>query len=327
MVLLYEDSRFLNHETGNHPERAERIRLIPVRLAEAGLDVQCQRPHWEPVSRQRLLQVHAARYVNEVWSIAKSGGGEVDPETIISPCSFDVAMQAAGAACDAVQRAMRGEDRRALCVVRPPGHHATAGQGMGFCLFNNIAVAAHMAVAEFQLDRVLVIDWDVHHGNGTQSIFWDEPRVGFLSIHRSPFYPGTGDEDETGGTHARGTKLNLPVEFGTSREEYLARFANSLESFCARMKPQLILVSAGFDSHRLDPVGHLGLETEDFITMTDLVLDAADAYAEGKLVSVLEGGYNPAIMADCVEAHLRTMVKRAVASPVVSPVTTLRSPP
>ena len=313
MTLLYTGSCFLNHETGDHPERPERIRLIPARLAETALDAHCRRPEWEPVSRQRLLQVHAARYVNEVWAIAKSGGGELDSETIISPCSFDVALLAAGAACDATQRILRGDDRRALCLVRPPGHHATAGQGMGFCLLNNIAVAAHMAVAEFQLDRVLIVDWDVHHGNGTQSIFWDEPRVGFLSIHRSPFYPGTGEEDETGGTNAPGTKLNLPVLFGTSRQEYLARFATALETFCARIKPQLILLSAGFDSHRLDPVGNLGLETEDFITLTDLVLDAADAYADGKLVSVLEGGYDPAIMADCTEVHLREMVERDLA--------------
>lgn len=310
MTLVYAGSRFLNHETGNHPERAERIRLIPSRLAEAGVDAHCRWPEWEPVSRQRLLQVHAARYVNEVWAIAKSGGGELDSETIISPGSFDVAMLAAGAACDATQRVLRGEDRRALCLVRPPGHHATASQGMGFCLFNNVAVAAQMAVVEFQLDRLLIIDWDIHHGNGTQAIFWEEPRVGFFSIHRSPFYPGTGEENETGGTNALGTKLNLPVRFGTSRQEYIARFASALETFCSRIKPQLILLSAGFDSHRLDPVGNLGLETEDFLTLTDLVLNAADAYAEGKLVSVLEGGYNPMVMAECVEVHLREMVER-----------------
>jgi acetoin utilization deacetylase AcuC-like enzyme len=313
MALLYADSRFLSHETGNHPECAERIRLNPARLAEAGLDTHCQRPEWEPVSSRRLLQGHTARYVNEVWAVAKSGGGECDSETIISPCSYDVALQAVGAACDATQRVLRCAARRALCVVRPPGHHATAGQGMGFCLFNNAAVAAHMAVAEFHLDRVLIIDWDVHHGNGTQAIFWDEPRVGYLSIHRWPFYPGTGEENETGGSNAVGTKLNLPVLFGTSRQEYLARFANALETFCTRIKPQLILLSAGFDSHRLDPVGNLGLETEDFITLTDLVLDAADAYAGGKLVSVLEGGYNPAITGECVEVHLREMVERDLA--------------
>jgi acetoin utilization deacetylase AcuC-like enzyme len=313
MTLLYMDSRFLSHETGNHPERAERIRLIPARLNETGLAAHCHRPEWQAVSRQRLQRVHSSRYINEVWSIAKSGGGEFDSETIISPCSFDVALHAVGAACDATQRLLGGEDRRALCIVRPPGHHATVSQGMGFCLFNNVAAAARMAVDEFQLDRVLIVAWDVHHGNGTQAIFWEEPRVGFLSIHRSPFYPGTGEADETGGANAPGTKLNLPILVGTSRHDYLTRFAAALEAFCARMKPQLILLSAGFDSHRLDPVGNLGLETEDFITLTDLVLDAADAHAGGRLVSVLEGGYDPVVTAECVQVHLQQMVLRQLA--------------
>ncbi len=307
MTLLYADDRFLNHETGNHPERPERIRQIIYRLAQSGLDGQCQRPEWQQVSGPRLLQVHSPRYVNEVWALAKSGGGEIDNDTIVGPCSYDVALQAVGAVCDATERLLRGEDRRALCVVRPPGHHALTGRGMGFCLFNNVAVAARMAVQEFQLDRVLIVDWDVHHGNGTQEIFWEEPRVGYLSIHRSPFYPGSGSEDETGGAQALGTKLNLPVSFGTTRTDYIARFSNALERFTDKIKPQLILVSAGFDAHRLDPVGNLGLETEDYAVLTRLVVEAADAYAEGRLVSVLEGGYNPEVLAECVEEHLRRM--------------------
>ncbi|MEI8375878.1 MAG: histone deacetylase [Planctomycetota bacterium] len=310
MSLLYLDNRFLNHETGNHPERPERIREIPARLALAGLDARCQRPTWLPISGQRLTRVHTSRYINEVWAMAKSGGGDLDSDTVIGPCSYDVALDAVGAVCDAMERVVRDEDHRALCVVRPPGHHAMAGYGMGFCLFNNVAVAAQMALDEFRLDRVLIVDWDVHHGNGTQSIFWEEPRVGFLSIHRSPFFPGSGEEDETGGGRALGTKLNLPITFGTSRKDYLARFANALESFASKIKPQLILLSAGFDAHRLDPIGNLGLETEDYIVLTNLVLDAADAYAGGRLVSVLEGGYDPKVTAECVAVHLQEMVNR-----------------
>jgi acetoin utilization deacetylase AcuC-like enzyme len=322
MTLLYLDDCFLSHETGDHPERAERIRLIPARIARAGLDARCRRPLWRPVSGQRLTRVHTSRYVREVWALAKSGGGELDPDTIVGPCSYEVALQAAGAVCDATERVLRGEDRRALCVVRPPGHHALADQGMGFCLFNNVAVAARMALDEFRLDRILIVDWDVHHGNGTQAIFWDEPRVGFLSIHRWPFYPGTGGEDETGGGHAAGTKLNLPVPLGTSRGDYLARFADALESLAAKIKPQLILLSAGFDAHRLDPIGNLGLETEDYIPLTSLPLEAADAYAGGKLVSVLEGGYHPEVTAECVAGHLQEMVNRDT-----SPVADGDSPP
>ena len=310
MTLLYLDDCFLNHDTGNHPERAERLRAIAAGLARAGLDARCRRPTWGPVSGQRLGRVHAARYVEEVWALARFGGGEIDADTVVGPLSFDVALQAAGAACDAAARLLRGEDRRALCLVRPPGHHALVDRGMGFCLFNNVAVAARMALDEFQLDRVLVVDWDVHHGNGTQAIFWEEPRVGFLSIHRWPFYPGSGAAEETGGGPAVGTKLNLPIAFGTPRKEYLARFAAGLERLAAKTRPQLVLLGAGFDAHRLDPIGSLGLETEDYRPLTSLVLDVADAYAGGKVVSVLEGGYNPEVMAECVTLHLQEMLAR-----------------
>jgi acetoin utilization deacetylase AcuC-like enzyme len=235
-------------------------------------------------------------------------------DTVVSPTSYEVALMAAGAVCDAVERLVRGEESNALCLVRPPGHHALVNRAMGFCLFNNVAVAALTAVEELGLDRVLIADWDIHHGNGTQATFWEEPRVGFLSIHRWPFYPGTGDADETGGGAGKGTTVNLPVEFGISRQDYLKLFADSLEQFADRMKPQLILVSAGFDTHRLDPVGNLGLETEDFGVLTRTVLDIADAHAGGRVVSVLEGGYDPEIMADCIEVHLREMVERAEAN-------------
>jgi acetoin utilization deacetylase AcuC-like enzyme len=167
-----------------------------------------------------------------------------------------------------------------------------------------------MATSEFELDRVLIVDWDVHHGNATQDTFWRDPRVGFMSIHRWPFYPGTGRADETGGGPGLGTKLNLPVEMGTSRDRYLSLFTRELEKFADKIKPQLILVSAGFDAHREDPVGSLGLETEDFEYLTDAVLDAAAAHCDGKIVSLLEGGYNAGRLAGCVEVHLRELLER-----------------
>ena len=181
---------------------------------------------------------------------------------------------------------------------------------MGFCIFNNVAIAARMAVDELGLDRVLIVDWDIHHGNGTQYTFWEDPRVGFLSIHRWPFFPGTGLEDETGAGDGLGTTLNLPVAFGISRQDYLTLLGDALDRFAAKMKPQLVFLSAGFDTHRLDPVGNLGLETEDFHPLTTMVLDVADTYAGGKLVSVLEGGYDPEVTADCVEVHLGELLKR-----------------
>jgi acetoin utilization deacetylase AcuC-like enzyme len=257
-----------------------------------------------------LARVHSPAYIDEIWALAKSGGGDVDSDTIVSPASYDVALMAAGSVCDAVERILRAEDTQGLCLVRPPGHHAMANRAMGFCLFNNIAVAARLAIDTLGLDRVLIVDWDVHHGNGTQATFWEDPQVGFLSIHRWPFYPGTGDAAETGGGRGLGTTLNLPIEFGTPRKDYLAIFGDNLNKFAAQIKPQLVLLSAGFDTHRLDPVGDLGLETEDFIPLTNLVLDVADAYAGGRFVSVLEGGYDPKILADCVEVHLAEMVER-----------------
>ena len=310
MPLFYSDSRFLNHETGLHPERADRIRGIPDVLQQSALADQFQRPTWAPVSRQRLTQVHSPAYVESVQSLAKWGGGDIDPDTVVGPESYAVALLAAGAVCDAAERLVRGEDTQAFCLVRPPGHHAMAGHAMGFCLFNNVAIAAKLATGELGLDRVLVVDWDVHHGNGTQATFWTDASVGFLSIHRWPFYPGTGHRDETGGGPGLGTTLNLPVPLGISRKDYLTLFTDSLAAMADKMKPQLVLLSAGFDSHRHDPVGNLGLETEDFGVLTAAVLDVAATHAEGRLVSVLEGGYDPETLGECVVVHLSEMIQR-----------------
>lgn len=310
MTLLYSDSRFLQHETGAHPERAERIRTIPERLQQAGLDRRCQRPTWQPAARHQLARVHSLRYVDEVWAVAKSGGGDLDLDTVVSPSSYDVALLAAGSVCDATQRIVRGEDSQAVCLVRPPGHHALSGRAMGFCLFNNVAVAAKMATDELGLDRVLIVDWDVHHGNGTQATFWEDSRVGFFSIHRWPFFPGSGLEDETGGGDGLGATLNVPVSYGVTSKEYLALFTRNLERFAATIRPQLVFISAGWDTHRLDPVGNLGLEIEDFADMTNFVLDIAASYAGGKVISVLEGGYHPQVVAESVALHLGEMLKR-----------------
>jgi acetoin utilization deacetylase AcuC-like enzyme len=309
MTLLYDDPCFLNHATGQHPERPGRLRAIAEHLHRTGLDARCVRPGLKPCDRRRLTRVHAPAYIDEIQALAASGGGQPDADTVVSPASYTTALMAAGAVADAVQRVLEGEDRTALCLVRPPGHHAMVDQAMGFCLFNNIAIGAKVAVEEFHLDRVLIVDFDVHHCNGTQAAFWEEPRVGLLSIHRWPFYPGTGSTDEEGGGPGLRTKLNLPITFGTPRKDYLAVLAANLEKLADRMKPQLVLASAGFDAHRADPVGDLGLETEDFVTITDLILEVARSHAGGRLVSVLEGGYNPPVLAECVGGHLSRMLE------------------
>ena len=263
-----------------------------------------------PFRSERLARVHSLAYAEGVQKFADTGGGWIEADTFVSPRSYDVALRAAGAVCDAVQRVVAGEERRAFCLVRPPGHHALTNRAMGFCLFNNVALGARLATSELGLDRVLIVDWDVHHGNGTQHTFWEDGQVGFLSIHRWPFYPGTGASHETGAGAGLGMILNLPVEFGTPRTDYLKLFATSLECFAGKVQPQLVIVSAGFDSHRLDPIGSLGLETADFVELTRLVLDIADRYAGGRIVSVLEGGYNPEVLSDCVEVHLNELLAR-----------------
>jgi acetoin utilization deacetylase AcuC-like enzyme len=308
MTLLYYDPRFLDHDTGAHPEQPERLRQIIAQLEAGDLLDRCTRPQWQPASRQRLQRVHEPGHIDRVAALAVAGGGRLDPDTVVSPASFDVAALAAGAACDAVDRVLAGESKTALCLVRPPGHHALAERAMGFCLFNNIAIAACVARDEHQLDRVLIVDWDVHHGNGTQDTFYSDGRVGFLSAHRWPFYPGTGDADETGMGDGRGATLNMPVTFGTPRPTYRDRFAAALEEMAARIRPQLVLISAGFDAHRADPIGSLDLEVEDFAELTQLVLDVAKVHAGGRVVSMLEGGYNPPVLAECVETHLKQLL-------------------
>jgi acetoin utilization deacetylase AcuC-like enzyme len=311
MTLIYRDPRFLDHATGSHPEKPSRLVAIDRRLQETGLDRRATRPQSMPISIERLARVHDAGYIEQVRQFVARGGGLIEADTVVSPQSFDVALLAAGAVADAVERVIRGEDTTALCLVRPPGHHARPAAAMGFCLFDNVAVGARLAIEEFGLDRVLIIDWDVHHGNGTQEIFWRDEQVGFLSVHRWPFYPGTGDVDETGEGPALGTKLNLPLEFGTPRTEYIARFTSAVTGLADRVRPQLILISAGFDSHRTDPIGSLGLETEDFAALTAVVREVAAAHCGGRTVSVLEGGYNPPVLAECVALHLEELLKTA----------------
>jgi acetoin utilization deacetylase AcuC-like enzyme len=308
MTLLYYDPLFLQHDTGDHPENAGRIIPAARHLNLVAQHFGCIRPAWQPLSAEALTRVHLSSYVETVRSLAERGGGLLDEDTVLSTRSFDVACAAAGAVSDAVDKVITGEERHAFCLIRPPGHHATQNQGMGFCLFNHMALGARRAIEQHSLDRVLIVDWDVHHGNGTQDIFWEDERVGFLSIHRYPFYPGTGAADEIGVGAGLGSKLNIPITFGTSRTEYLQQFNRGLEWLASKIQPQLILVSAGFDAHRLDPVGSLGLESEDFGLLTRSVLEIAKTYSGGRVVSALEGGYHPLAVCESVESHVQQLL-------------------
>jgi acetoin utilization deacetylase AcuC-like enzyme len=310
MTLLYTDPLFLQHDTGPHPETAKRLRAITAQLTKSGLDRQCQPAPFQPLTLEEVETVHAPAQVLKVKQMAEHGGGHVDPDTVLSPASFQVGLAAAGACAAAVDAVLKGTDRTALCLVRPPGHHATPIRSMGFCLFNNIALAAHHARRVHGLTRVLIVDWDVHHGNGTQDIFYEAPEVIFLSIHRygHGFYPGTGAANETGRGRGLGHIVNVPVRYGARRSDYHAQFTSALEKAADAIKPELVLVSAGFDAHVQDPIGSLGLEVEDFAALTRQVLDVARTHAQGRLVSCLEGGYNLGALAESVQAHLEELL-------------------
>ncbi len=311
MTLLYTDPLFLRHETGRHPERPDRLRAVTALLAKSGVAGLCDPGDYQPMSEEEVKELHDPQQVLFAKRVCEQGGGRLDGDTAVSAESFTVALAAAGACASAVDAVIDGKDRNALCLVRPPGHHATPTTSMGFCLFNNIALAAQRARKAHGLSRILIVDWDVHHGNGTQDIFYADGGVQFFSIHRYPFYPGTGAADETGTGPGLGRILNLPIRYGTSRQEYRSAFTSALEKAADAIKPELVLLSAGFDAHAADPIGSLGLEVEDFAEMTKGVLDVARTHASGRLVSCLEGGYDLEALAASVQAHLEELLGAA----------------
>jgi len=308
MVRLYTDTRMIDHRPHPaHPDRPERLATILRHLDRTGQLARADQPVVRLATDEELLRVHSSGHLAALKQSAAAGGGQVEADTWLSAGSEVAARLAAGAVIDAVGGVINDPSQRAFCLVRPPGHHARPDDPMGFCLYGSVAVGAADAIARLGLNRVLIIDWDVHHGNGTQEMFYDNPRVGFFSIHRHPFYPGTGDRTETGTGRGHGMTMNVPLKFGTTRNDYLNAFRTNLERFADQIKPELILLSAGFDAHAQDPVGSLGLETEDFHEMTQVVLSIAANYTNGSIVSVLEGGYNASILAGCVSEHLEDL--------------------
>jgi acetoin utilization deacetylase AcuC-like enzyme len=307
---LIVDPVFLEHDSGRgHPESPLRLETLYKRLETSSVTGRFVSLEYRPAAPSDLALAHDEGYIATVERFCRERGGRIEADTHVGRRSFEVAAKAAGAALAATDAVLTGEVPRAFVAARPPGHHAVRDAAMGFCLFNNIAVAAAHALARHDLDRVLIVDWDVHHGNGTQDIFYSSERVGFFSSHRHPFYPGSGLEEETGIGAGVGTKFNLPIAFGTERKEFLSRFESKLHDAVRKTQPQLILISAGFDAHHADPIGSLGLETEDFATLTRMLVDAANATCGGRIVSLLEGGYNVERLADCVEAHLRGLAQ------------------
>lgn len=309
MTILYSDPRFQEHLTGRHPESPQRLQAILERLEQQQLTGRCTKGEFEFATREQLQRVHTEAHVQRVEKFVADGGGRIEQDTVCSAKSYAAARLAAGASIAAVDAVLKGPDKTALCLVRPPGHHALAAAPMGFCLFNNVAVAARHAISAHKLNRVLIVDWDVHHGNGTQDIFYRDEQVYFFSSHRFPFYPGSGESHETGAGAGVGTTFNLPLAYGIARREFLTRFESTLADAAKKCQPELVLLSAGFDAHREDPVGSLSLESEDFAKLTDMVRQVAQAYCGGKLVSLLEGGYNTTRLAESVGIHLEQLLK------------------
>jgi acetoin utilization deacetylase AcuC-like enzyme len=293
---------YLKHDTGQHVEVAARLEAIISYLEKTGLKSKLTLIKPRPATVDEIALVHQRGYIKEIEETAAKGGGWLDPDTVMSPDSYQAALYAAGGVIRAVEAVMAGEVSNAFALVRPPGHHATADQAMGFCLFNNIAIATEYALKEYKLERILIIDFDVHHGNGTQGTFYDNPRVMYISTHEYPFYPGTGRIDEVGSGEGRGTNLNIPLPAGCGDAEYLNVFEQIIVPAARRFKPQLILVSVGYDGHWADPLAMMQLSVDGYARMTGIIKGLAEELCHGRLALTLEGGYNLEALAASVKA-------------------------
>jgi acetoin utilization deacetylase AcuC-like enzyme len=301
-VGLVYDPIYLEHDTGDHVENSQRLVAAMVYLKETGIEEKLTCLPSRPALLKELEMIHAPEYISYVKSKAEKGGGWLDPDTVMSPKSYEAALYAAGGFMMAVEAVMKGEVDNAFALVRPPGHHATYDQAKGFCIFNNMAIAAKFALNKFSLNRILIADFDVHHGNGTQDAFYADPRVLYFSTHQYPFYPGTGWMNETGMGEGKGTTVNFPMAAGWGDEEYLRAFNEVLVPVARRFQSQLILVSAGFDAHWADHMAMMRVSVKGFAQMAMILKELAAEVCQGRLVFTLEGGYNLRVVTSSIKA-------------------------
>jgi acetoin utilization deacetylase AcuC-like enzyme len=299
--LVY-DPIYLEHDTGDHVENSRRLVDAMSYLKETGIKEKLISLPARPALLEELEMIHAPEYISHVNSKAENGGGWLDPDTVMSLKSYEAALYATGGLLVAVEGVMKKEVDNAFAVVRPPGHHAVQSRAMGFCIFNNVAIAAKFALSKFSLKRILIADFDVHHGNGTQDAFYADPKVLYFSIHQYPFYPGTGWMDETGTGEGEGTTVNFPMAAGWGDEEYLRAFNEVLVPIARRFQPRLILVSAGFDAHWADHLAMMRVTVTGFAQMALILKELAAELCQGRLVFTLEGGYNLRVVASSTKA-------------------------
>jgi len=301
---------FEKHDTGpGHPERPERYTVVMDAL-------RCDSDLWSSVieieadqaRRTEIQACHSPQHFKHVERAVNEGVGYLDADTTVSVYSLEAALRGAGAACRAIDAIMEGAAQNAFVPVRPPGHHATPDRAMGFCLFNNVGVAARYAQNRYkEIERVAILDWDVHHGNGTQGIFYDDPSVFYFSMHQYPWYPGTGTREETGHGRGRGYTLNVPLRAMTPTTDQRRAFDAAIGDIAAKFTPDLIMISAGFDAHLNDPLGQLLLTDDDFVQMTRVLKDWANEACQGRIVSCMEGGYNLETLGETVRSHVREL--------------------
>ncbi len=292
-AVIFFDPIFEEHKTGHgHPEKPERLPVAMKALEGSGLLelVEVRTPRDATVEEIEL--VHTRGYIEQVQRMAASGGGHLDMDTALSAKTYDAALKAAGALLDSVDGCLDGSFKRAFCLVRPPGHHALPMRGMGFCIFNNIAIAARYAISRKGLARVMILDWDAHHGNGTQDAFYDDPAVLYVSLHQHPHYPGTGWVDEVGYKEGKGSTINFPFPNGTGEEYYLEAFEQVILPAGRRFAPDFVMVSAGYDSHESDLLCSMRLADLSYRKMTDYLVGLAEECCDGRLLATLEGGYD-----------------------------------